>query len=372
MELYTKKLGKVAVTVEKDPYDSTKEYDRLTIVEVQKEGTTYISRVPVPAGISINDRNYWLPVVDTKALLAKIEEYANNNKHDIELDEIYTDIVKDKTLNTTQDNINENIVDSLIQICDDLGLRDVRADFNRDTDMAMDMIGDTDMAESMFSISSLISVIDYSGNITIDIYLRMYSVNKVNVIKIYKDDELFHEYTGVNVMFISSATGVPLNIHSDCKITAIAFDDNGSEVARNEWDVQAKVLSILEITFAKGYFVQIPVNTNYLPIQFVFYSSVKEFVLKIPRPSLSIARGVDMQSDDVIAFINDYPVSIDHVVDKSMLHMTVNNNSYTEYNIDGFTLPQSTDTPTVLEFRNDRRISRAIISNNSSVLNLLQ
>lgn len=61
MKLQLTKVGKASITVEKDYWNVNKSYDRLTIVEQEGTYTTYISRLPVPAGKSIEDRNYWIP-----------------------------------------------------------------------------------------------------------------------------------------------------------------------------------------------------------------------------------------------------------------------------------------------------------------------
>ena len=60
METQKEKLGKVSITVEEDYWDIKKVYKKLTIVERQSTGTTYLSRKPVPAGISISNRKYWI------------------------------------------------------------------------------------------------------------------------------------------------------------------------------------------------------------------------------------------------------------------------------------------------------------------------
>lgn len=60
MDTQKEKLGKVSITVEKDYWDIKKVYKKLTIVERQSTGTTYLSRKPVPAGTSINNRKYWI------------------------------------------------------------------------------------------------------------------------------------------------------------------------------------------------------------------------------------------------------------------------------------------------------------------------
>lgn len=60
METQKEKLGKVSITVEEDYWNINKVYKKLTIVERQSTGTTYLSRKPVPAGISISNRKYWI------------------------------------------------------------------------------------------------------------------------------------------------------------------------------------------------------------------------------------------------------------------------------------------------------------------------
>lgn len=61
MESVIKKLGKTSVTVEKDYHSSKKEYNKLTIVEEQGAFKTYLSRKPVPVGIELTNREYWIP-----------------------------------------------------------------------------------------------------------------------------------------------------------------------------------------------------------------------------------------------------------------------------------------------------------------------
>jgi hypothetical protein len=53
-------LGKVAVTIEEGYWDIKNPYDKLTVVEREGTGTTFISRKPVPPGTSILNRKYWI------------------------------------------------------------------------------------------------------------------------------------------------------------------------------------------------------------------------------------------------------------------------------------------------------------------------
>lgn len=66
MKTQTDNLGKVAITVEQGYWDINKHYDKLTVVEVKDRFATYISRVPVPSGISLDDRKYWIPFSSLK------------------------------------------------------------------------------------------------------------------------------------------------------------------------------------------------------------------------------------------------------------------------------------------------------------------
>lgn len=60
MKLNVANLGKVAITVEEQPWNRNKAYDRLTIVE--SGYMSYISRIPVPKGQPLVDnRKYWVP-----------------------------------------------------------------------------------------------------------------------------------------------------------------------------------------------------------------------------------------------------------------------------------------------------------------------
>ena len=61
MKSVIEKLGKTSVTVEKDYHSSKKEYNKLTVVEEQGAFKTYLSRKPVPVGIELTNREYWIP-----------------------------------------------------------------------------------------------------------------------------------------------------------------------------------------------------------------------------------------------------------------------------------------------------------------------
>lgn len=101
MDLQKINLGKVAITVEKDYYDSNKDYDRLVVVEVKDLYKTYISRKPVPAGTDINNREYWIPFSSLSETV--LIDY---NKHLADLTEELAEYIGKIEDNTT--NINNN------------------------------------------------------------------------------------------------------------------------------------------------------------------------------------------------------------------------------------------------------------------------
>lgn len=105
MQLYRKKLGKVAITVEKDPYDSTKDYDKLVIVRDNTSFSTYISRIPVPAGTSLSNKKYWIPIVDGKSIITSCNAYHPATANPV----VYSDNIKDSNLYITQAEINNQI-----------------------------------------------------------------------------------------------------------------------------------------------------------------------------------------------------------------------------------------------------------------------
>lgn len=88
------KLGKVAVTVEKDYWSNKKVYDKLTIVEKSGVFGTYISRKAVPAGTPLSNREYWIPfsslkenlITDYNAFIDRFNGLINS--HDTALNDI--------------------------------------------------------------------------------------------------------------------------------------------------------------------------------------------------------------------------------------------------------------------------------------------
>ncbi len=56
-------LGKVGVTVEKQPWSEDKDYSKLTLIK-NTEGYLYLSIVDVPKGTALTNEEYYLPIVD--------------------------------------------------------------------------------------------------------------------------------------------------------------------------------------------------------------------------------------------------------------------------------------------------------------------
>lgn len=65
MKLNVDKLGKVAITVDENPWIISKSYDKLVVVyDEYGTGISYISRLPVPKSkqITLDNRTYWIPL----------------------------------------------------------------------------------------------------------------------------------------------------------------------------------------------------------------------------------------------------------------------------------------------------------------------
>lgn len=95
------KLGKVSITVEKHCWNILKDYDRLVIVERAGTKTTYLSRKPVPAGIDITDREYWIPFSKWNEVNYEVvQEFGNSTEV----------VVSQKVLTEKLEKIDEHFV----------------------------------------------------------------------------------------------------------------------------------------------------------------------------------------------------------------------------------------------------------------------
>ena len=123
MESIIKKLGKTSITVEKDYHSSKKEYNKLTIVEEEGAFKTYLSRKPVPVGIELTNREYWIPFSGVLESIVfdyikfkqeygsgeKLEDNAIKTRH-IENNAITSDKIQDDSIG------NSKIADDTIEI----------------------------------------------------------------------------------------------------------------------------------------------------------------------------------------------------------------------------------------------------------------
>ena len=123
MESVIKKLGKTSVTVEKDYHSSKKEYNKLTVVEEEGAFKTYLSRKPVPIGIKLTNREYWIPFSGVLESIVfdyikfkqeygsgeKLEDNAIKTRH-IENSSIISSKIQDNSI------VNSKIADDTIEI----------------------------------------------------------------------------------------------------------------------------------------------------------------------------------------------------------------------------------------------------------------
>lgn len=119
MKLQIDKLGKVAVTIEKDYWDINKDYDKLTIVQVEDAFGTYISRKPVLANTMLTDREYWIPFSSLREDIV-LDYNSFKAKYDLELSdikkvlELHTNDIK--ILRETQTQLSSDINVTLEQV----------------------------------------------------------------------------------------------------------------------------------------------------------------------------------------------------------------------------------------------------------------
>lgn len=118
MQLQTDNLGKVSITVEEGYWDIHKDYDKLTVVE--KEGTfgTFISRKPVPAGIELTNREYWIPFSSLKEEIL-IDYNAFLDKYKDQLDS-YDEAIEDFKNKTEEVSDNLDKLKEGLEIIDDV------------------------------------------------------------------------------------------------------------------------------------------------------------------------------------------------------------------------------------------------------------
>lgn len=134
MKVNSKELGKVSITIN-GRHDSNRAYDRLCVVIDDDDIHSYISRQDVPAGINLNDSDYWQPFgTISKEAIEKLLQLqneiniANSNASTARLDsQIAKDTANDaketvddlstvvninyENVNTRFDSVNQQILD---------------------------------------------------------------------------------------------------------------------------------------------------------------------------------------------------------------------------------------------------------------------
>ena len=164
MESIIKKLGKTSVTVEKDYHSSKKEYNKLTVVEEEGAFKTYLSRKPVPIGIELTNREYWIPF---SGILESIvfdyikfkQEYGSGEK--LEDSSIKTRHIENSSIISSkiQDNsiVNSKIADDTIEI--EKLSTNVRNVIKAATGVPEDLIGDISrLMRKVFPLEIIVNI----------------------------------------------------------------------------------------------------------------------------------------------------------------------------------------------------------------------
>lgn len=100
MRVYEKSLGKVSLTPEGDWED--KEYDRLSLVRYPSTGDVYLSKKAVPTGISIDNTEYWMLVLEGASHIEVDDEFSPTSENPVQNKVIYAML---EGIETSLDNI---------------------------------------------------------------------------------------------------------------------------------------------------------------------------------------------------------------------------------------------------------------------------
>ena len=165
MESIIKKLGKTSITVEKDYHSSEKEYNKLTVVEEEGAFKTYLSRKPVPVGIELTNREYWIPFSGVLESIVfdyikfkqeygsgeRLEDNAIKTRH-IENNAITSDKIQDDSIG------NSKIADDTIEI--EKLSANVRDIIKAATGVSEDLVKDiTKLMRKVFPLEIIVNII---------------------------------------------------------------------------------------------------------------------------------------------------------------------------------------------------------------------
>lgn len=87
MRVYEKSLGKVSITPEGDW--ENKEYDRLCLVKDPSTGDVYLSKKAVPEDIAINNKEYWMLVLEGSGHINVDDEFSATSENPVQNKVIY-------------------------------------------------------------------------------------------------------------------------------------------------------------------------------------------------------------------------------------------------------------------------------------------
>ena len=282
METQKEKLGKVSITVEKDYWDIKKVYKKLTIVERQSTGTTYLSRKPVPAGTSISNRKYWIKFSKWSDIPYEItQEFGDSNEL------VISQRVITKKIDDLQDQINNlhpgvigvGITASPNLIYDDSSSNvtiTAKMNDNSIADKIEIKIGDT-IIGSENNVSELVITQILNGTTTIKAY----------AVKSGFDYDASTKVTGTKPYYIGSGTEYNDIVNNSCKqsIKASPAGTYNVTINNNEdyvWFVVPNSMTINSVTMSGFNF----------PIESPQIVQIEENTYKVYRSSNTYDAGI--------------------------------------------------------------------------------
>lgn len=278
METQKEKLGKVSITVEEDYWDINKVYKKLTIVERQSTGTTYLSRKPVPAGTSISNRKYWIKFSKWSDIPYEITQEFGNSEELAISQKVIT-----KKIDDLQDQIN-NLHPGVIGVGITANPNLIYDDSSSNVTITAKM-NDNSIADKI-EIKIGETIIGSENNVSELVITQI--LNGTTTIKAYAvqggfDYDASTKVTGTKPYYIGSGTEYNDVVNDSCKqnIKASPAGTYNVTVPNNEDYVFFVVPRAMNINSAKmsgfDFPLQAPVNIEIDGVEYKYYQSANTY-----------------------------------------------------------------------------------------------
>lgn len=292
-----KSLGKVAVTVEKQPWSEDKDYNKLTLIK-NTEGYLYLSIVDVPKGTALTNEEYYLPIIDeafiatylsnvisfasVKHILDQISELCN-------LDGVWKQVT-DAEVGITFNFVETPNAPTISGTTSFIDQTDVTITAASGTSIYYTTDGTTPTEEStlyrgIFTLenSATIKAIAVRDGVASEVASKTFTMTKYTVAEIFEDYTCLDKPSGeVNSVYIKFKTNIyedTLNIFDSTKLQLNITEGSGdTQLAEVYWMVDFMSSDVLvdegEPIFAANEGIELTCNEldNVTDYPMIFYS----------------------------------------------------------------------------------------------------